>query len=201
MKYPPLGSVATLAVLLLIVPMDRGWADGGSGSSPTPDTGKAGYAEEKGEHPKIRKAIHLLHEAIEHMRKAPHDFGGHREAAVVASEAAIKQLKLALEYREGKTGAANGGSASGASSTPATVAPGGPGTPGYQEEKSAHPKLAHAIRELSHAIDYLKAAPHDFGGHREDAIKDSETAISQLQLALEYRETKESAHTTAAANK
>jgi hypothetical protein len=32
--------------------------------------------------------------------EAPHDFGGHRTKAIEDSEKAIKQLKLALKYRE-----------------------------------------------------------------------------------------------------
>jgi hypothetical protein len=38
----------------------------------------------------------------------------------------------------------------------------------------------------------MKAAPHDFGGHKAQAIADSEQAIRQLRLALKYREIKDS---------
>jgi len=31
-------------------------------------------------------------------KKAEHDFGGHRDAAIRACDAAIEQLRLALEY-------------------------------------------------------------------------------------------------------
>ena len=32
----------------------------------------------------------------------------------------------------------------------------------------------------------MQAASHDFGGHRVDAINACDTAIAQLQLALQY---------------
>ena len=55
------------------------------------------------------------------------------------------------------------------------------------EEKSEHPRIAKAIHELEDAVAYMKAAPHDFGGHKADAIKASENAIAQLRLALAFR--------------
>jgi hypothetical protein len=61
-----------------------------------------GMRSERGEHPRIAKAIHSLDDAIDYMQKAPHDFGGHREEAIRASRAAIEQLKLALAYRAGQ---------------------------------------------------------------------------------------------------
>jgi hypothetical protein len=56
-------------------------------------------AEERAEHPRIVKAIKALEEAVSYMRRAPHDFGGHKAEAIEASENAIRQLKLALKYR------------------------------------------------------------------------------------------------------
>lgn len=55
--------------------------------------------QEKAQHPHINKAIHELQEAIKELEQAPHDFGGHRTAAVDASRAAITQLQQALQYR------------------------------------------------------------------------------------------------------
>lgn len=55
-------------------------------------------------------------------------------------------------------------------------------------EKAQHPRLAHAIRALEGAIEYMEAAPHDFGGHRAAALQDSKKALEQLRLALQYRE-------------
>lgn len=56
-----------------------------------------------------------------------------------------------------------------------------------QNERAMHPRIARAIAALKDAEDYMRAAPHDFGGHKADAMRASEDAIHQLQLALAYR--------------
>ncbi len=48
-------------------------------------------------HPHIRAAVGELREAREELRTAAHDFCGHRKEAVEATNAALKQLQLALE--------------------------------------------------------------------------------------------------------
>jgi hypothetical protein len=55
--------------------------------------------EEAIEHPRIAKAIHEIEDAIAYMEAAPHDFGGHKAAAIEASRHAVEQLKLALAFR------------------------------------------------------------------------------------------------------
>jgi uncharacterized protein (DUF1810 family) len=55
-------------------------------------------------------------------------------------------------------------------------------------EKAAHPRIVKAINAIEEAIAYMKAAPHDFGGHRVAAIADCEKAVKQLREALKYRE-------------
>jgi len=49
-----------------------------------------------------------------------------------------------------------------------------------------HPKIHRAIVALEGAKAELKAADHDFGGHREAALKECDAAIAQLKLALQY---------------
>ena len=56
-----------------------------------------------------------------------------------------------------------------------------------QNERMMHPRIAKAIGSLKDAVEYMRAAPHDFGGHKEDAIRASEEAMKQLRLALQYR--------------
>ena len=56
-----------------------------------------------------------------------------------------------------------------------------------QNEREMHPRIAKAIAELKDAVAYMNAAPHDFGGHKADAIRASNKAITQLNLALQYR--------------
>lgn len=55
-------------------------------------------------------------------------------------------------------------------------------------EKAAHPRIVKAINAIEDAVAYMKAAPHDFGGHRVAAIADCEKAVVQLKEALKYRE-------------
>jgi hypothetical protein len=49
-----------------------------------------------------------------------------------------------------------------------------------------HPRLERSIHELEETIKFLEAAPHDFGGHREDALKDCREALRQLREALAF---------------
>ncbi|HXP51714.1 MAG TPA: hypothetical protein VN922_17285 [Bacteroidia bacterium] len=55
--------------------------------------------KEAKKHPRIEKAIDAMKDAIEYMDKAPDDFGGHKEAAIKDTKAAIKSLHEALGYR------------------------------------------------------------------------------------------------------
>jgi hypothetical protein len=56
-----------------------------------------------------------------------------------------------------------------------------------RSELENHPRIAKAIREMEDAIAYLEAAPHDFGGHKIAAIRDTRAAIEQLRRAMAYR--------------
>jgi len=56
-----------------------------------------------------------------------------------------------------------------------------------QNERAMHPRIAVAIKELRGAMEYMEAAPHDFGGHKVAALRASREAIAQLNLALAYR--------------
>jgi hypothetical protein len=49
-------------------------------------------------HPHIRTAIRELDAAKEELRTAAHDFGGHREAAMGALDAAKHQLEDCLKF-------------------------------------------------------------------------------------------------------
>ena len=56
-----------------------------------------------------------------------------------------------------------------------------------QNEREMHPRIAAAITALRDARAYLQAAPHDFGGHKAEAIRATDDAIRQLNFALAYR--------------
>jgi hypothetical protein len=53
--------------------------------------------DKDGPHPRLRIAIHHLREAIDYMKDAPNNFGGHKAKAIEASQIAIRQLELALK--------------------------------------------------------------------------------------------------------
>jgi hypothetical protein len=48
--------------------------------------------------PEINRAIVALEKAKWHLQHAAHDFGGHRVAAIAAIDAALGQLRLALQF-------------------------------------------------------------------------------------------------------
>jgi hypothetical protein len=54
--------------------------------------------ERREPHPEIRKAITALERAKYALQHASHDFGGHRADALAATDKAIQQLRLALQY-------------------------------------------------------------------------------------------------------
>ena len=56
--------------------------------------------------------------------------------------------------------------------------------PAAQAAEEHHPAIHHAIEELRKARHELKEAKHDFGGHREDALKAVDKAIEQLEICL-----------------
>jgi hypothetical protein len=59
-------------------------------------------------------------------------------------------------------------------------------TPSTITVTEKHPRIHAAIRELEAAKVELQKAPHDFGGHRADAVVAVDKAIEQLKIALQY---------------
>ena len=56
-----------------------------------------------------------------------------------------------------------------------------------KSEFGNHSRIANAVRALERAIEYMERTPHDFGGHKAQAIADSRKAIEQLREAMKYR--------------
>jgi hypothetical protein len=56
----------------------------------------------------------------------------------------------------------------------------------WADEAEKHPKIHAAIDALKAAKEELKAADHDFGGHKKEAMGAVEKAIKQLKLADEF---------------
>jgi hypothetical protein len=49
-----------------------------------------------------------------------------------------------------------------------------------------HPKIREALHALREARAELKEASHDYGGHRDDAIRAIDGAIGQLETCVKY---------------
>jgi hypothetical protein len=49
-------------------------------------------------HPELRRAITSLERAKYALQHANHDFGGHRADALAATDKAIEQLRIAIQY-------------------------------------------------------------------------------------------------------
>jgi hypothetical protein len=124
-------------------------------------------SEPKEGHFHIHHALYELKEARGELKDANHDFGGHREEALKAVDAAIRQLDEALMGAKDPFGS-------------------------FKVDKDIykkydnHPHIRHSIVELKEARTQLKDAKHDFGGHREQALKDVDYAIEQLEICLKH---------------
>ena len=60
-------------------------------------TSRPANTEPQERHPRIRAAVDALRDANEYMKNAPHDFCGHKAAAMRDTAAAMRQLQLAME--------------------------------------------------------------------------------------------------------
>jgi L-lactate utilization protein LutB len=117
-------------------------------------------------HPHLHSALFEMREAHKELKEAKHDFGGHREKAVEALNAAIKQLEKALESV-------------------------GDPFKGFTPKKTVYegyknyPHLRHALHEMRAAHKQLKEAGDNFGGHKKKAIEDLDIAIRQVEKCIE----------------
>jgi hypothetical protein len=75
------------------------------------------------------------------------------------------------------------GTSTGPGTTPTTPT----GGPGAGKHMAGTP-FAKAIEHLEKIKEHLQNAPHDFKGHREDAVKAINEAIKQLKLCQEVAE-------------
>ena len=77
--------------------------DSSAQTTPAPVPPATPGAPHHGRHPALRAAITALERAKADMQAAAHDFGGHRVEAIAACDAAIAQLRLALQYANGNS--------------------------------------------------------------------------------------------------
>ena len=59
-------------------------------------------------------------------------------------------------------------------------------TPAFAKDGEHHPHIHAALKELRDARSELKEADHDFGGHRAEALKAVDEAITQLEVAAKF---------------
>jgi hypothetical protein len=60
------------------------------------------------------------------------------------------------------------------------------GTVALAQKSKKHPRLARALEDMKDAREYLKKAPHTFGGHKKKAIEALDEAIEQVGKAIEF---------------
>ena len=59
-------------------------------------------------------------------------------------------------------------------------------SPYYQERREHHGQLNVAIHALEEAREILHHSRHDYGGHREAALRSVNNAIEQLRIAESF---------------
>jgi len=59
----------------------------------------------------------------------------------------------------------------------------GTSRPANTEPQERHPRLHAALDALRDANEYMRAAPHDFCGHKVEAMRATDAAIRQIELA------------------
>jgi hypothetical protein len=89
--------VGAFAIVVLVVGLSFPVAVPAAPPAPVPHPGAAA-APSPEPHPEIREAIGALRRAKAHLEHAAHDFGGHRVDAVRATDEAIRQLQICLQY-------------------------------------------------------------------------------------------------------
>jgi hypothetical protein len=163
--------VATSAALLVVLSGNGPRA----GAAPAATAAAAGIQSAQATHQQLVQSLHVLQSTKKTLEMADHDYGGHRAAAVHDIGKAERQLREALghspHHKARAVGARTGG---------------GKVAGNREPQQLSNEQLAAAIPVLQNTVAALKNANHDFGGHREKAIEDLNTAVAQLKTALQY---------------
>jgi hypothetical protein len=120
---------------------------------------------EKVKYPRLHSALHELREAKNDLKISKRAFGGKKEKAIEAIDAAIVSLKKCLDIK-------------------------GDDYKGIDRDRDRakkfkdHPHVRMAIEDLRDARRELNDAPDKFKGHKKQAIKDIDHAIDVLQDIL-----------------
>jgi hypothetical protein len=165
-----------LSALALAFLASPALAGPGKGSKGRPD--KAAKAQ-------LHEGLSILQTTKKMLQSADHDYGGHRMAAVKAIDAAESQLTLAIKSQH--KGKAAGGKALNKTAKKGTK---GKGKKNQEPQDLSNLQLADAIVRLEQTQALLEKAKNDYGGHRDDAVRDLGGAIQQLKIALTFEKKK-----------
>ena len=88
-------SIFAAAVLILALTFPASAPAAPPNAKPVPATVQPAVPER---HPEIHDALEALRRARAHMDHAAHDFGGHKVEALRATDEAIRQLEICLQY-------------------------------------------------------------------------------------------------------
>jgi hypothetical protein len=88
-------SIFATAVLILALTFPASAPAAPPNAKPVPATAQPAVPER---HPEIHDALEALRRARAHMDHAAHDFGGHKVEALRATDEAIRQLEICLQY-------------------------------------------------------------------------------------------------------
>jgi hypothetical protein len=158
--------------LLIAAAITLAFANGANAQAAS--TKKGMPESQKASNHQLVEAIHVLNSVKKTLEAADHDYGGHRADAVRDIGHAAKQLHeaLAAHHKTVKTGSTKTGT----------------GNKNGQREpqKLSDAELAASVPVLKETVTFLQMADHDYGGHKEKAIKDLNAAITQLGKALKF---------------
>lgn len=117
------------------------------------------------------QAYRLIQSVQMTLKKADHDYGGHRAGAVKDAGEAEKQLREALKFRGDKPPA-------GKAEASATWHP--------EPQKLSNAQLAASVPAIRRTIESLKRNDHDYGGNRASAVQALQATLAQVEAALKY---------------
>jgi hypothetical protein len=119
------------------------------------------------QHRHLLASLYEIREAHAEVKKVPHDFGGHKEKALLALDAAAIQIEKALRAVDVEIKHT-------------------PPEPKFYDRYENHRHLRHALVEIKEAEIELREAKHDFKGHREKALRDLRHAHEQVELLIKH---------------
>ena len=144
------------------------------------------------------QALEQLHSAEKTLRGDDHDYGGHRVAAMHDIHEAEHELREALKDSHhgqsqggGKSAGTSGGKQTGASGTKSGGNSSKYATTSRSKseplsQQASNQQLGNTVTALKQVVSTLHQAKHDYGGHREQAVRHIERAIHQLEEGLHY---------------